>query len=732
MNQRAQQTRTQIEQIFRDAGVHRGMCTREATVAKGSISSADDSDPLLWTLTTEMPATVFSWKLYDFVEEVLLMDGMVVPEVSQVPLLDSHNRRSCDDVLGHVRDFTDSRRGTCPAKDGEVYFASDEKSQRTRQKVIERHLLDGSVGYEPLKSVWIEEGTEESVAGRIFQGPLLVTHSWLLKEFSVTPVGADVLAKVRTLCGERIPLNRNQEKNMNSILRAFLEANGLRADATDEQAWELYNQMKKDGIDLPGVDPGQRSSTGTTPPAGGDGAGTNPPVNPSRQEPQTPHSMTPEDVQAQAREAVRLDIERRDEITERLRRVNLLDADDGDFARTMLNDPECSVERAGNMIFERLAQHNPPIGNGAFGSVEVGVEARDKYMRAAGDGLMMRSGHQIETPAAGATEFRGRRLADIAADCLERAGVMVRGLNPDQIASRAVSAQGTSDFPLLMANVANRNLQAAYQQAPSTYRPWVAVGDANDFKDIYNLKLSGAPDLEELTEHGEIKTADFSEGQESYRVVTKALKAKFTRVMLINDDLRAFSRIPTLIGASAKRMENKMVYALLLATSKMSDGIPLFHADHNNIGTAGDINSISLGLERAAFRQQKGLAGETLDLTPAFLLAGTKEETNADILLRSAALPDSNMSSGVHNPWAGKLTPVTDPLLDVTAGDDPFYLVADPNQAPVIEVAWLLGQEQPFVDDEQEFGTGHITYVCRHDFGCGLVDYVGARKVPRP
>ena len=82
------------------------------------------------------------------------MDGMMVPAVGQVTLLDSHNLKTVDDVLGHVRDFIESYAGQYPAR-----------------------------------------------GGRIFAGPLKVSYSWLLKEFSVTPVGADVLAKVRTLCG---------------------------------------------------------------------------------------------------------------------------------------------------------------------------------------------------------------------------------------------------------------------------------------------------------------------------------------------------------------------------------------------------------------------------------------------------------------------------------------------------------------------------------------------------
>jgi hypothetical protein len=516
---------------------------------------------------------------------------------------------------------------------------------------------------------------------------------------------------------------------MHPQLRAFLEANGLAAGATEQEAWDHYKKLQGEGIKYQGPEKAeagegegdaQRSAAArqhSDSEGDGEGDGDN---GHTRQA-----TVDPAEVQRQVQAGIQAERDRARAIEDACAVAGL----SAEEARALV-DTGITIDQARAQIFDTIRSRNVVFGAGAQGA-QLGLEDGEKFRAAAVDGLLIRTGRAPEQPAAGATEFRGRRLADIAGDCLQRAGVNVRGLNPDQIARRALSPQSSSDFPLLLAALANQSLQAAYTEAPSTFRQWVAVGDANDFKDIYSLKFSGSPDLEELTENGEIKTADFSESRESYRVVTKAIQAKFTRVMLVNDDLRAFTRVPVLIGAAAKRMENKMVYALLISNPAMSDGVALFHADHNNLGAAADIDSDGLGAARAAMRKQTGMAGEVLDIQPAYLLAGTDEETTADILLRSAALPAANMSAGVINPWAGKLIPITDPLLDITAGSDPFYLLASPNQAPVIEVAWLLGQEAPFVDDEMEFATGAITYACRHDFGCGVVDHVGGYKVPR-
>ena len=67
---------------------------------------------------------------------------------------------------------------------------------------------------------------------------------------------------------------------MNPKLRKFLEANGLKRDASDHEAWQMYDQMKKDGIELPGIDPGQRSDQSGAP--AGEG---NQPPEPNQPEP---------------------------------------------------------------------------------------------------------------------------------------------------------------------------------------------------------------------------------------------------------------------------------------------------------------------------------------------------------------------------------------------------------------------------------------------------------------
>lgn len=188
-----------ILEFFLRAGIGPGMTIRSSTpqLVRADASLVGADKPLRWVLTTEAPATVFDWEQWDFVDEILLMDGMVHPP--QVPLLDAHSRYSVEDILGSVAEFDRAETGGHQAIEATIRFASDDKAQRTLAKVRDGHLTDGSVGYRVTRSLYIPDGQEAAVAGRLYQGPVKISTGWELKEFSMTPIGADTLAKVRSV-----------------------------------------------------------------------------------------------------------------------------------------------------------------------------------------------------------------------------------------------------------------------------------------------------------------------------------------------------------------------------------------------------------------------------------------------------------------------------------------------------------------------------------------------------
>ena len=147
-----------------------------------------------------------------------------------------------------------------------------------------------------------------------------------------------------------------------------------------------------------------------------------------------------------------------------------------------------------------------------------------------------------------ARDWRGLSLIEMARSFLEAEGVRVKGLGRDEIATRALHS--TSDFPQILAGVTNRTLRDAYEAAPRTYQAIARRATVADFKAVQRLQLGEAPQLEKVNESGEFKRGTIGEAKETYRVETYGKVVGITRQVLINDDLDAFTRVPSLFGTA--------------------------------------------------------------------------------------------------------------------------------------------------------------------------------------
>jgi hypothetical protein len=317
-------------------------------------------------------------------------------------------------------------------------------------------------------------------------------------------------------------------------------------------------------------------------------------------------------------------------------------------------------------------------------------------------------------PSAEAREFVGLSLPELARRCVEAQGVDTRGMSASALITRGLHS--TSDFSVILGNVANKRLQAAFAAVPSALKRTARESSARDFKMKTIAKLSAAPDLLKVNEHGEYKRGSMVEAQESYKIETFGRIFGITRQALINDDLGAFASAAGKMGAAASVFEAKTLAALLEQNPVMADGQPVFHATHNNIATAAALDHGPLGIARALFRKQVGLSGDLVDLSPRYLIVPAALETAAEKLLSEITATNTSDS----NAFARTLELVVEPRL---TNATQWYLSAAPGQCEGLEYSYLEGQAGPYFEVRNGFDVDGMEIKVRLDFGAAFTEH---------
>jgi ATP-dependent protease ClpP protease subunit len=437
----------------------------------------------------------------------------------------------------------------------------------------------------------------------------------------------------------------------------------------------------------------------------------------------TPATKTADEIRA---EALQQDQARRNAITAEFKPFA---AHEGMAAieAACLNDTNCTVDAANKKILAQLAVGATPIQGRNVVTIEDG---RDKIHAAITNSILARAAVGGVKAEAG-NPYRGMKLLDLAKDSLARAHIDTRGMDQLKIVANAFT-QGTSDFPILLENVMHKALQTAYAAAPDTWSRFCKIGSVGDFRAHSRYRVGSIASLDELNELGEFTNKTIPDGEKgSLTATTKGNIINLSRQAIINDDLGAFVGLAATFGRAGKRTIERDVYALFALNSgagpTMEDGIALFHASHGNIsGSAGAPSVTTIEADRVLMASQLDVGGnDYLDLRPTIWLGPIGLGGQARVANDSQFDPDANNKLQRANIVRGLFADVVDtPRLSST----PWYLLADPNDAPVFEVAFLDGNQEPYMEMENGFDVDGARWKVRLDFAVGATDYRGITK----
>lgn len=571
-------------------------------------------------------------------------------------LLFNHDR---DKVIGKIeRAWVDNYRAYA-----DVTFDDDEFADVIFNKVKSGTLKGVSVGYRvgEYTEVRIDEGFAQ---GRI-KGPCYVASKWEPYEISIVSVPADTTVGVNRSLNDFNVVSMIQEKEISEM-------------------GEEQNQINEVGTDQ------QRQ-------------GETPSVTPAAS------AEVPQD-NARGAETVLRAIE---EERARVSNISELCRHFGVNATDYINNG-VSLAEAQRSVLAIVEERKVPKAN-----FEMGQQEEDKYRDAMSDAILLRGGVQLENVAPGAQELRGMRVRSMFEEVLAREGVAnTHRMGEEELLRAALT--GTSSLPGILSAAANKSMAKGYQAAQTTFEQFTTVGSNTDFKEATRYRLSEAGSLLEIKENGEFVQDELTEGSAKTKVLTYGRGFSFTRQMIVNDDLSALTRIPSLYAAQAKRGINRLVYKAL-AEAK-------FTAKDGNLAATGAALSLAtIDEARQAMRKQKNLRGEEfLNITPKYLIVPTKSEFLARQLLTSTSDPNAT-HYGVTNPLMGSLQIITDAELDAL-DTDAYYFLADQMLMDTIEVTYLNGNQRPVIESQVAFDTLGIRYRIYMDYGVTVVDTKGIYK----
>jgi hypothetical protein len=685
---------------------------------------------------TESPVMRYDESRGMTVAEVLEMDGIEMRAgQTQIPIVDSHDESTVRNIFGSLRNLSinGDEFGGVP------YFASDPDSQAAEAKLRDGHLTDFSITAIPREVLTTERGQKYTTPrGTVVDGPANIVTRWTPINASLVATGADERSTVR-----RSYTAANKEvKRMDETLLAQLAAMGMPEGMTDPNqilAWvvgRMGSATPAASVEMP--EPMESASPEMS-------------EEPEPEEVVLENAMDEtkraQNASEQIKRALAADQSRRKEITSlcTLHRIDRAFADE-------LCDGFVSLDDARKRILERMATQ--PVGQTAESARVVGSE-QDRVTDAIGGGLILRALNAARVSKASAKvaeqsqEFSRMPIVRTAEILLRSYGVNTDRMTPKDVAQVAMghreasrrfgiertSYHTTGAFPNLLADVANKTLLAAYDEAPYTWSIWARQGaSVTDFKQINRIRFSESPDPEIVPERQPYPEKRMSDSKESYTVEKYGAMFSVSWETVVNDDLDAISRVPAMHGNAMRRKQNKVVYSVLTANDVLSDNVALFNATHANVSSGAGVPSVAtLNAGFLAMAKQTGLSSDAvLNLTPRYLIVPQAYAATAMELLNSTANPavggSAVGSSGVVNIYnmAGgrQLTMVADANLDL---NNPaiWYLAADPAQIDTVEISFLEGEESPVLEQEWDFDRDCYKYKIRQTFGAKAIDYRG-------
>ena len=293
----------------------------------------------------------------------------------------------------------------------------------------------------------------------------------------------------------------------------------------------------------------------------------------------------------------------------------------------------------------------------------------------------------------------------------------------------------TLDISGILSNIANKFVREAFLFVEDTWRRISARRSMNDFKTHTTYSLTGDLTYALVSAGGEIQHGTLGEETYTNRVDTYGKILGIDRRDLINDDLNALSSASRRLGRGGALKLNDVFW-----TEFMADASTFYTAARGNYDDGATDTLMDLtGLANAhtLFTTQTDPDGKPLGAQPAIVLVPPQLWPKAWTLLMSTDLnlaTSTAASTGTRSPWTGMFRLEQSRYLANSSytgySTAAWYMIADPNDLPLIEVGFLNGKEEPTVESaDMDFDRLGIALRGFHDFGANKQEYRAGVKM---
>lgn len=611
-----------------------------------------------------------------------------------------------------------------------------------------------SVGADIIEAQFVDEGEKVEVNGKKFKGPLIVAEKTLLREFTITVLGADGNTEA-TIAARH---SQHKEITMNPF-KDWIEAMGLDfSTLNDDQKTKLEAQFKAIN----------------TPPS--------PPAEPTLPEPKlqpiTAGAATPDFDKMFADHTARVA-----DAHIRMDKINACFSDHHDVEKVTFKGKEINASQFKDLALRdntvtidevELTLLKASFPSGSSGPAihmaptisevpqeaiaaalcrQLGVKASATHQES---GEKWGIEHWYDERALEASRHRDlqnitlHQMMDMA---IHASGSSYSGNRKSDDFIRAareamlkIQASGPSSLNVsnIFDDVANKSLLAAYNGVNTTWQEICAVKNVTDFKahNLYRLNQHGSYHIvgvDGQLEHGTFTDEKYSVTADTYGKITG-----LDRKHLINDDMDAFNTIMSSLGAEGAKALEELVYVTFLGA--LTTLYPTAGTNNNYISGAGsDLTIGGLTVAATKFSNQVDADQSPIMINADRILVGTQDEIFAGQLYNESAIRPVGSTQDerfINNPHAGGFRPIVSPYLNnalikqrvdlenlgeaITGqSSDQWFMFAPPSvpQGASLYVALLGGRRVPYLERaDAPFDVLGLRWRAYHDFGVALGD----------